>query len=771
MTLIYGDANSTENQLQRFKKIIDSAGLGTWEYNLQTGQLIYNHHWAATLGYTLDEISPVTEQTWYNIIHPEDKTRVQEHLRAHLEGKTGYYELELRYKHKNGSWVWVVDKGSVATFTPDGKPEWVMGSIQDITERKNNELLLSHYKELLQATKEVAQIGTWEIDLVNKNVVWSAVAKNIFEVGANYIPLCQNLIEFHPEGESRQRIQAKLENLIANSVAFDEEIQVLTFKGNLKWVRIIATPVIENGVCVRVYGLVQDINEKAVALNNLALQEEQFRLTFEFAPNGIALVSPEGRWLRINKSFCELLGYTEAELLRTNFQQITHPDDLDDDLALVASVLRGERDSFTMEKRYFHKSGNVVYALLSVALVKSKTGEPLYFISQVNDITPIKTLQFALKESVYKMKSIQDASTHVGIIETDVNGLIRVFNVGAENLLGYGAAEVVDKHTPMLFHVENEIADKESHLTRLYTRKVTGFEALTINLQTSAFETQEWTLVRKNKSEFAVQLTITPVKNADSAVIGYLLVFFDITLLKNAEQEIKSLLDVTSEQNNRLLNFAHIVSHNLRSHSGNIGMVLELMREETPESTQNEFYPLLQKASDNLTDTITHLNEIVLMSTGVEKSMVSLNLFEYVNRALLNVQAVIIENNAVVQISIEKDLFVRAVPAYLESIILNLLTNALKYKSPFRPLLINISAMVNNNHVTIVVKDNGSGIDLKIHGNKIFGMYKTFHGNRDARGIGLFITKNQVEAMGGTIEVASEPNVGTEFSVHLQKQK
>ncbi|PJJ83245.1 sensor histidine kinase [Mucilaginibacter auburnensis] len=771
MTLIHADANSFENQLQRFKKIIDSAGLGTWEYNLQTGQLIYNSHWAATLGYTLDEISPPTQQFWLSVLHPDDEPRVSKHMRAHLDGEVDYYELEVRYRHKNGSWVWVIDKGSIATFTSDGQPEWIMGSIRDITERKNNELLLIHYKDLLQTTKEVAQIGTWEIDLVNRKVHWSAIAKKIFEVGPDYVPLCENLIEFHPEGHSRQLIRAKLDNLIANAEAFDVELQVLTAANNNKWVRIVAAPVIENHKCVRIYGLVQDIDEKAVTLNRLALEEEQFRLTFEFAPNGVALVSPEGRWLRINKNFCQLLGYSEDELRVTDFQHLTHPDDLQADLALVASVLRGERDGFTMEKRYIHKNGNIIYALLAVALVKSKNGDPLYFISQVNDITQLKTLEFALKESVDKMKSIQNASTRVGVVETDLNGLIRVFNTGAENLLGYTSQEVVDLHSPLLFHNKTEIAERKSHLAQLYSRPIIGLEALVINLKTNAFETQEWNLVRKDGSEFAVQTTVTPVKNADNDVVGYLFIFFDITLLKDAEQEVKTLLDVTREQNNRLLNFAHIVSHNLRSHSGNIGMVLELMQEETPESTQNEFYPLLQKASNNLTDTIAHLNEIVLMSTGVEKSMVFLNLAEYVDRALLNIQAIILENNAVVKNEVEKEVFVRAVPAYLESIILNLLTNALKYKSPFRSPIINISAIADDTHVSIVVKDNGSGIDLKLHGNKLFGMYKTFHGNRDARGIGLFITKNQVEAMGGSIEVASKINVGTVFTIYLQKQK
>jgi len=763
-------SDSSESQLQRFKKIIDGAGLGTWEHNLQTHELIYNQHWANILGYSIADLQPVTVQTWQSLIHPDDQPLTRKKMREHLDGKADFYEAEVRLKHKNGSWVWVIDKGSVATYTTDGKPEWIMGSIQDITERKNNEILLTHYKDLLQGTKDVAQIGTWEMDLVAEKLEWSSITKNIYEVSQSYIPAYNDAINFYAPGESRQRIQHKIDDLLKTGVAFDEELLVQTPKNDLKWVRAIATPVFKKGICVGIYGLLQDINEKNIALKKLALQEEQFRQTFDFAPNGIALVNPDGKWLRINRSLCNLLGYTEQELLRTDFQHITHPDDLEADLAFVNDVLKGKRAGFTMEKRYLHKNGSIVYTLLAVSLVRSLDNEPIYFISQVNDITQIKKLEFALKESVNKMKSIRDASTRVGIIETDINGLIRIFNVGAENLLGYKATEVLNKNNPLLFHSKAELTDRQTHLTQLYGRPVKGFETITVNLQTNTFETQEWTFLRKDQSEFNVQSTITPVKNSDDTVTGYLLIFFDITLLKDAEREIKSLLDVTREQNNRLLNFAHIVSHNLRSHSGNIGMVLELMKDEMPDSTDNEFYPLLEKASGNLSDTIMHLNEIVLMHTGIHKNMVPLSVFEFIEKAGLAIQAIVAENEAIIQNEAPKDLYVQAIPAYLESIILNLLTNALKYKSPFRKPVINITAQADGRHAILVVKDNGSGMDLKLHGNKLFGMYKTFHGNRDARGIGLFITKNQIEVMGGSIEAESEINVGTVFTIHLLRQ-
>src|SRR6266436_1932993 len=112
-----------------------------------------------------------------------------------------------------------------------------------------------------------------------------------------------------------------------------------------------------------------------------------FQSAFEFAAIGMALVSPEGKWLRVNRSVCKITGYNEAEMLERTFQDITHPDDLELDLENVRKMLAGEIETYQMEKRYYRKDGTIVWVLLSVSLVRTKSGEPLFFISQIHDIT------------------------------------------------------------------------------------------------------------------------------------------------------------------------------------------------------------------------------------------------------------------------------------------------------------------------------------------------------------------------------------------------
>jgi PAS domain S-box-containing protein len=132
-----------------------------------------------------------------------------------------------------------------------------------------------------------------------------------------------------------------------------------------------------------------------------------FQNAFELAAIGMALVSPEGKWLRVNRSICEITGYTEPELLARTFQDITHPDDLDLDLANVRKMLAGEIKTYQMEKRYFHKNGSIVWVLLSVSLVHNKSGAPLFFISQIQDITRRKQSDQQLAEATAEIQRLQ----------------------------------------------------------------------------------------------------------------------------------------------------------------------------------------------------------------------------------------------------------------------------------------------------------------------------------------------------------------------------
>ena len=315
--------------------------------------------------------------------------------------------------------------------------------------------------------------------------------------------------------------------------------------------------------------------------------------------------------------------------------------------------------------------------------------------------------------------------------------------------------ELLGKNNYDLFDNETAQALREEDLEVMKTK-------------TSVLAKEE--LIRKKdgtEAPFLVsKIPLTDVRGEAYALLG---ISMDISNIKQKEHELRNLIDVTSIQNKKLVNFAHIVSHNLRSHTANFSMLLEFLNNEHVEEEKNKIIEMLSRASDNLLSTLDNLNEVVKINTNTNVNTEKINLKRSFQSIHENLVALFKNNHVEFQNQIPENLDVHGIPAYMDSIILNLLTNAVKYKHPNRTPKIIATAHRENSRVVFSIQDNGIGIDLNQNGDKLFGMYKTFHHNDDARGIGLYITKNQIEAMGGSIIVCSELDKGTTFKVYFNE--
>ncbi|MCO5949971.1 PAS domain S-box protein [Mucilaginibacter flavidus] len=541
--------------------------------------------------------------------------------------------------------------GSIQWITWDVRPWFVsennIGGIlmytADISGIKEKDQEKRRIEEILDKTNEVARIGTWEVDLVNSTVKWSRITKEIHEVDPGYEPDLSTAINFFKEGPSRETIQSAVACAIKYGTGYDIEVELVTARGNNIWARAIGQSEFKNGVCTRLYGIFQDIDEVKRAKETLNTLNEELN------------------------------------------------------------------------------------TLLNAG--------------------------------------------YVSIVGTDTKGLITHFNRGAELLLQYSATEMVGIKTPAQIHLEEEVTARGHELSALYGKTIAGFDIFTELPKHGEYESREWTYVRKDGSTFPVQLVVTAIKNQQGGITGFLGVATDISELKKAENEMRSLLEITTDQNNRLKNFAHIVSHNLRSHTGNIDMCLDLYIEENDGVSENEYIKLLKQSINNLKETIANLNEVVLMNTSFSEKLVPINLFNAIESAANNVSQLARDAMVTIKNKADPQLEILAIPAYLDSVLLNFITNGIKYRSPDREANVTFTTIIKNDFVVLQIKDNGLGIDLKRHSGKLFGMYKTFHGNKDARGIGLFITKNQIEALGGKVEVESEIGKGTKFKIYFKHEE
>lgn len=535
------------------------------------------------------------------------------------------WDTELIIVTAKGRELWVRAKGE-AEFV-DGKCARIYGTFQDIDEKKKMALSHKEITERLTAATLGANFGIFNFDIVENRLEWDESMYHIYGVKkedftGEYEAWRSGL---HPD--DIERCDKEVALAISGDKNFDSEFRIIWPNGEIRHIRgIVVMQRNEHGEAIKMTGTNWDVTELKTAQLKLKNSEESFLSAFESSNIGMALVSREGKWMKVNKSLCDSLGYTENELMRMSFQDITHADDLKKDLDLLTEVIQGKRDSYQIEKRYYHKDGRTVYVILAVTAVKKINGELSHFISQI----------------------------------------------------------------------------------------------------------------------------------------------MDISARMNAENELTRLVNVTSEQNESLLNFAHIVSHNLRSHSSNLSMLSGFLNIEKSEGERQNLVKMLGDACESLSETVLHLNEVVQVKVDAPDKIKDVNLHTSINSVKKNLALLLQEKKAVCHIDIPENLVVRAIPAYIDSIFLNLFTNSIKYCSPDRTPVIELASERSGNKTLIRFSDNGLGIDMDRHGKKLFGMYKTFHRNKDAKGIGLFITKNQIEAMNGKIEVESQVDVGTSFKLHFE---
>lgn len=256
----------------------------------------------------------------------------------------------------------------------------------------------------------------------------------------------------------------------------------------------------------------------------------------------------------------------------------------------------------------------------------------------------------------------------------------------------------------------------------------------------------------------------------DGTVKGFFVHVADITKVKLLEHELMQTNQVIKEQNERLLNFSNIVSHNLKSYATNLKSLLDFLSETKADEEREKLQGYLHSLSNGFTTTVNHLIQIVQVQHQHDLKSESISIYNYIEQTIDILKMDIASSHAIIQNKVDKKIALPGNPAYFESIFLNLISNAIKYRHPERDPFITLDSLVQENQVSIRIKDNGRGINLKKNKGDLFGLHKTFHGNADAQGIGLYITKCQVETMKGNIEVNSEEYVGTTFTITFPYQ-
>lgn len=259
--------------------------------------------------------------------------------------------------------------------------------------------------ERMTLATNAAQIGTYDWNLVTQKIIWN----DYYATLLGYLPETMaadsyQAWECHVAPEDLPRVKAALELARDNQTDYSEEYRIIWDDGSSHWIEAFGRFYYDSdGQAVRMTGVINDITERIQVESDIRESEEQFRATFEQAAVGIAHVALTGQWLRVNQKLCDIIGYTEAELLGSTFQDITYPEDLSVDLEYVNQLLAEYIQTYTMEKRYIHKLGRIVWVNLTVSVRRDALNEPIHFISVVEEIDDRKRTEFALEEQAIKL--------------------------------------------------------------------------------------------------------------------------------------------------------------------------------------------------------------------------------------------------------------------------------------------------------------------------------------------------------------------------------
>ncbi len=449
----------------------------------------------------------------------------------------------------------------------------------------------------------------------------------------------------------------------------------------------------------------------------------------------------------------EIFGYRPDKVTTNheNFLDFVHPDD---QTAWVGALKKhlNEGAPFKIEVRLLHGDGKFRWFIAYGHATLNKDGVPVKMAGAIIDIQEEKLREQEKRRHEVLLKEA-GRTAKLGAWEIDL--CLKTLFWSDEV---YIIHEIPSENKIALENAIDFYHDDYKEMVKLAARKCIE-EGINWDL--------ECKLITGKGREIWVRSTGMPITDSKGTCIGIRGVFQDIDEKKNRELDLKKTLKMLQKQNDRLLDFAYIVSHNLRSHTSNLKGIfntLSMCEEEEKEVLLGH----INETADKLGETIEHLGEVVKIQSSVDvvKEVVSVSkVYQRINGQLANV----IKSSGVeiqTEFLVDEFLFVKT---YFDSILQNLLSNAINFRDNSRPLKVYLKTFRSEETGQMVLScsDNGTGIDLKRHGHKIFSMYKTFDKDRSSRGVGLFMVKNQIEAFGGSIEVESQIGEGASFRVYF----
>ena len=665
--------------------------------------------------------------------HPDDREVIAERLQKLTRGEEVISEY--RIKHKSGKYIFIRDR-SVPTLCSRGRSlKKIVGFAEDISNEKALELAKRETEEdlqkaisLLNAVNEAATIGTWEVNLETMTAVWSSITKEIHEVPEDYQADVGIAIEFYKEGINREIITEKVQKAMEDGTKFDVDLEIITAKGNEKWVRAIGLPVFQDEKCIKLHGTFQDITDSKVA----QLEIEKLSLVASHSHNSVVITDSEAKVLWANNAFYKMTGYFFEEVKGKKIGPILQGKGTDK--AHTDKIRAGIRSKkpFTQIVKNYTKAGESYWNELSVTPILDKNNEVTKFIGIQVDATKRIQAEQELKKTENQIKTIAKSVPGVLLkykLNPDYTDELLYISDAVKELWGVEKQEAMANVSALWAQIHPDDVSKMQ-------------ESIMNSAQNLSFWDIEYRLVAKNGETRWVNGRGFPHKESDGSVVWNTLII-DLTRLKQAE----SSLQLALEQKGTLLRELH---HRIKN---NLQLISSIFYLKSQEATSEVLKDFIQETDARIKSIAQIHNQLLLLEENEDE----LDAGHYLSVLTESQVYHLTESTEKYPTTIDVDHFKLNIDHVLAMglIVNEAISNSIKYAYPQEQGgKLDISLKIKSKKITLIIADYGKSFD--------------YHAMDHYKHLGLSLIQTLSQQLKAALEVEADQGVRYTLTFNLK---